>query len=74
MLWRGNNRIKKGNEPSINQTATGGPVQLEVSTVGARDRGTIEGQGLVGGLRARELDEAVTGVTGARLLAINTTE
>jgi hypothetical protein len=62
-MRRGAKGVRKGNEPSINQSTARGPVQLEVSTVGARDRSTIESQGLVSRLRAGELDKAVPGVT-----------
>ena len=62
-MRRGAKGVRKGNEPSINQSTARGPVQLEVSTVGARDRCTVESQGLVGGLGIGELDKAVAGVT-----------
>lgn len=65
------NEIKNVNEPSINQSATRRPVQLEVSAIGSRDRSAIESQGLVGGLRSGELDEAVAGVAEPRLSVIN---
>lgn len=53
----------KGNEPSVNQSTARSPVQLEVSTIGTRNRSAVESQGLVGGLGGGELDKAVAGVT-----------
>ena len=51
--------------PSISQATTRGPVQLE-RAVGVGDELAVEGKGLGRGIRAREVDEAISSIAAMR--------
>jgi hypothetical protein len=50
---------------SVSQTTTRGPVQLEWA-VGVGDQLTVESKGLGRGIRAREVDEAISSIAAMR--------
>lgn len=52
----------ENNEPSVDQSATGSPVELEVTVVGTRNGCSVHGEGLVSCLSRGKLHEAVTSV------------
>lgn len=51
------------NQPSVDEATAGSPVELEVTTLGARNGVASQSESFVGSLSSRELNEAVTSVT-----------
>jgi hypothetical protein len=51
--------------PPVSKTTTRGPVQLE-RAVGVGDELAVEGKGLGRGIRAREVDEAISSIAAMR--------